>query len=190
MIQIHDPNSPDLGWSKFNESNRYHLNWFQEGILRKKNNLQFVNIIFARIFDEFDMDIKVGYKNNPANCHIEEGQIVQDYVGLNTVKILIKEKNTFLTAFPVADSDFQTWAAQNSKDMILGRKVAYLMAKEKVKELQEIQSYTKHEITRMMPARWEAEEIIPHRLWEWKTRGESAKCPKGQEPSHYKENKK
>ena len=138
MIQIHDPNNPDLGWSKFNESDKYHLNWFQEGILRKKNNLQFVNIIFARIFDEFDMEIKVGYKNNLANCHIEEGQIVQDYVGLNTVKILIKEKNTFLTAFPVADSDFQIWAAQNSKNMILGRKVAYLMAKEKVKELQEI----------------------------------------------------
>ena len=117
MIQIRNLNNPDLGSSKFYESNQYHLNGFKEGILRKKNNLQFVNIIFARIFDEFDTEIKVGYKNNPANFHIEYGQIVQDHVGLNTMKILIKENNTFLTVFPVADSYFQIWAAQNSKDM-------------------------------------------------------------------------
>ena len=131
ITQICDPRDIGSFWAKFNETNPLHTPWLQKGIENKANKLQFVNVIFARIYDTVNAKIEIGYEKNIANVHKEGTKIVKDDDNkLYRVEIIIRNDEKFKTAYPVDDLEYKTWAKITSKDMMLGRKVAFIMARD------------------------------------------------------------
>ena len=99
IIQICDPIDIGSFWAKFDETNTLHIQWLQKGIENKANNLQFVNVIYAKIYDTVNTKIEIGYKKNIANVHKEDTKIVKnDNDKLYTVKIIIRNDEKLKTA--------------------------------------------------------------------------------------------
>ena len=181
IIQICDPMDIGLFWAKFDKTNTLQVQWLQKGIENKANNLQFVNMIYARIYDTVNAKIEIGYKKTVANVHKEGTKIVRnDDDQLYTVKVIIRNNEKFKTAFPVDDLEYETWAKITSKDMMLGRKVVFIMARDNVMDLKDIKSCKQEYIQIMTQSKEEEDRRIPNRLWEWRTQNECSMAPENQ----------